>query len=43
MEDIEEYGTLEKQPGMEGNAMTMYIVPRVTKEQVNKSTNRRRR
>ena len=36
MEDIEEYGTLEKQPGMEGNAMTMYIVPRVTKEQVNK-------
>merc|ERR1712216_536133 len=36
MEDIEEYGTLEKQPGMEGNAMTMYIVPRLTKEQVNK-------
>jgi len=36
VEDIEEYGTLEKQPGMEGNAMTMYIVPRVTKDEVNK-------
>jgi translation initiation factor IF-3 len=36
VEDIEEYGTLEKQPGMEGNAMTMYIVPRVSKDEVNK-------
>ena len=36
MQDIEEYGTLEKQPGMEGNAMTMYIIPRVTKDEVNK-------
>jgi translation initiation factor IF-3 len=34
--DIEEFGSLERQPGMEGNSMTMYIVPRVTKDEVNK-------